>query len=214
MGQIQRGPVSISVWVSQPQTFPLKFGRSKGVPHKCPFFSILAMKLPAKLKPDRHPSGWQVFPFGISKVRGGSHRSCPGPFDPDGANPTRPGSSFGLGVAVASVPLGIWKVQGGTPQVPFFFNFGNEITGKIQAGPAPFRVANFPLWNFKGWQGSPWVCFMRRPQQRPRRNRPNHLGFAVSGDFSAEQNWRLLSRVVVARAAPGCIAQTFAKADT
>jgi hypothetical protein len=44
------------------------------------------MKLPAKFKPDQHPSGWQTFPFGISKVgkgpRGfalcGAHSSAPG----------------------------------------------------------------------------------------------------------------------------------------
>jgi hypothetical protein len=64
-GQIHRGPASISVWVSQSQTFPLEFKKSKKKPHKCTFFPILAMKLPVKLKPGRHPSRWETFPLEI-----------------------------------------------------------------------------------------------------------------------------------------------------
>jgi hypothetical protein len=115
------------------------------------------MKLPVKLKPNQHPSKWQAFPLEISKVRERSHRSCPGPFDPNGANPTRPGFNFGVGVATANIPLEIWKIRGDTPQVPFFFNSGNEITGKTQTGSTPFRVANFPPWNFKNPRGIPQI---------------------------------------------------------
>jgi hypothetical protein len=74
------------------------------------------------------------------RLEGGWIRS-----DLNGANPTRRGFGFGLGVVPARISFEIRKVPGGTPQVSFFSILAMKLLAKFKLDRHPSGRHAFPL---------------------------------------------------------------------